>query len=503
MATYDGITYFGTCTDFYNSIINGKSQPHPRELKIIKKFINTYNRKNTFIDIGAHIGTVSIPYSKLFNQVICFEPNPETFVNLKKNIEYNKCNNILSYNDAISNSNNCFKLIKSGSNSGCYHIQNYNNTNKKTITLDELNINNKIDFIKIDTVGSELYVLEGAINTINKNKPLIQVETNKLSEINFNYDKSKIYNFLKNLGYIIYDDDNDDPIFIHNDTKTMNKYNNDPIFIHNDTKTMNKYNNKYIYYYDSLRNEGIYNFGDYITLFIYKSIFLTQPILDINGGSKNEDVIIGAGTILKDCKNNSIIWGTGLSSENDIIVKPKKIISVRGPLTRNRLLKIGIECPENYGDIGLILPYFYHPIINKKYKLGIIPHYIDKKTFNSIYKNNDENVKIIDVSKPIKNVINEILECEMTISSSLHGIIVSHAYNIKCMWIKITDKILSGIFKFRDYYGSLEIDNYNQMLPYIYKEQISLQDITQLIDNYPNPKFPINTKSILETCPFY
>ena len=97
----------------------------------------------------------------------------------------------------------------------------------------------------------------------------------------------------------------------------------------------------------------------------------------------------------------------------------------------------------------------------------------------------------------------EILECEMTISSSLHGIIVSHAYNIKCMWIKITDKILSGIFKFRDYYGSLEIDNYNQMLPYIYKEQISLQDITQLIDNYPNPKFPINTKSILETCPFY
>lgn len=216
MAKYDNITYFGACSDFHNSIITGKSQPYPRELKIIKQFIKTYNKNNTFIDIGAHIGTVSIPYSKLFNQVISFEPNLENYESLKKNIEYNNCNNIITYNVAVSNSNDSYKLIKSGRNSGCFHIEKSENTNNKTIRLDELNINSKIDFIKIDTEGSELYVLEGAINTINKNKPLIQVETNKLSEINFNYDKSKIYNFLYNLGYVIYDDDNNDPIFIYN-----------------------------------------------------------------------------------------------------------------------------------------------------------------------------------------------------------------------------------------------------------------------------------------------
>ena len=115
---------------------------------------------------------------------------------------------------------------------------------------------------------------------------------------------------------------------------------------------------------------------------------------------------------------------------------------------------------------------------------------------------NDEDVKIIDVTEPIQIVIKDILECEMTISSSLHGIIVSHAYNVRSMWIKLTNKIGGGFFKYRDYYGSLKIDNYNEMLPYIYNKQISTNETIKLINEYPNPIFPINTKSIVELCPF-
>lgn len=263
---------------------------------------------------------------------------------------------------------------------------------------------------------------------------------------------------------------------------------------------INKY--EYIYYNKSYEKENVYNFGDFVTSFIYETLFLKKPLLDINGGSGNKDVILGCGSILENSRSNSIIWGSGLIMENQTIKKPKKILSVRGPLTRNRLIKLGIDCPESYGDIGLILPYFYYPEIKKKYKLGIITHYIDKEKFNEIYMKNDDDVKIIDVTQPIEIVIKDILECEMTISSSLYGIIVSHAYNIKSMWIKLTDKIKGCTFKYRDYYGSLKLDNYNEMLPYIYNKQISTNEIIKLINNYPNPKFPINTKSIIELCPF-
>jgi pyruvyltransferase len=259
---------------------------------------------------------------------------------------------------------------------------------------------------------------------------------------------------------------------------------------------------RYVFYYNKCKCRNNYNFGDFVTPFIYNTLFLEEPILDIKGGPKEDDVVIGAGNILSSARSNSIIWGTGFMFGTENIRKPKKILSVRGPLTRNRLLELGINCPESYGDIGLILPYFYYPEVKKKYKLGIIPHYIDKERFNEIYKNNDEDVKIIDVTEPIQNVINCILECEMTISSSLHGIIVSHAYNVKSMWIKLTDKIGGKFFKYRDYYGSLNIDNYNEMTPYIYDKQISITEIIKLINDYPNPTFPINTKSIIELCPF-
>ena len=51
-----------------------------------------------------------------------------------------------------------------------------------------------------------------------------------------------------------------------------------------------------------------------------------------------------------------------------------------------------------------------------------------------------------DVEKTTK----EIMECETIISSSLHGVIVSHAYQIPAVWIKFSDKLSGDNVKFYD-----------------------------------------------------
>lgn len=254
----------------------------------------------------------------------------------------------------------------------------------------------------------------------------------------------------------------------------------------------------HIYYFAKCKTHNNYNFGDFITPYIYKKIYNRDAINDETGTNKH---VIGAGSVLYRSNANSVIWGTGFMFGRENIKHPHEILSVRGKLTRRRLLELDIMCPEVYGDIGLILPHFYNPKIEKKYKLGIIPHYIDTDKFDKIGYTKEDTI-VIDVTDPIEKVIDNILSCEYTISSSLHGIITSHAYNIKCMWMRVTDQIGGGNFKFRDYYSSILETGWQSIRPYMYRAPIPVDQMIELINNYINPVLPIDTKYILDLCPF-
>ena len=241
------------------------------------------------------------------------------------------------------------------------------------------------------------------------------------------------------------------------------------------------------------------NLGDCITSYIYEKIKGIKPIY-CTEKNLDEPVYFGSGSILVSCKNwkNVVVWGTGIMFSNDTFDEPTKTLAVRGPLTRKRYLELGYDCPEVYGDIGLLLPRFYKSKTTKLYKVGVIPHYVDyefcKKIFSTL-----NSVKIIDICRDIEDVIDDICECDMTISSSLHGIIVSHAYGIKSCWVKFSEKILGDNSKYFDYYSSLGLSVHK---PIIIDYKRMMYNITKLIENYPNPKFPIDTKNLMRVCPF-
>ncbi|MDH5181671.1 MAG: polysaccharide pyruvyl transferase family protein [Gammaproteobacteria bacterium] len=206
------------------------------------------------------------------------------------------------------------------------------------------------------------------------------------------------------------------------------------------------------------------------------------------------------GSIAAWATGKSIIYGAGCLTSaglNRRKNRPHKIIAVRGALTRAGFLKIGVECPEQYGDAGLLYSLFYKPVIEKKYEVGIIPHYVDYHHPWLVKYADDPQVKIIDIRGDIEKVIDDVVACEMTISSSLHGIVCSNSYNVPSLWVDFGGKILGNGFKFRDYWTCI---NYSgQDKPVIISQQTRLADVTNRLESY---KIDIDLHSMLALNPF-
>lgn len=147
---------------------------------------------NTVLDIGANIGSASIPVC-VKNQLnlIAIEASKENALELLRNVSVNNIQAQVHIFALVDSENgNFIKLFKPGGNSGANSIErNWNssvNTNPTeewvpTTTLDRLNTlleldRNRISFIKIDVEGAELQVLRGGREFFTENRAPILLE---------------------------------------------------------------------------------------------------------------------------------------------------------------------------------------------------------------------------------------------------------------------------------------------------------------------------------------
>jgi pyruvyltransferase len=222
------------------------------------------------------------------------------------------------------------------------------------------------------------------------------------------------------------------------------------------------------------------NFGDILSPIILENIS-GKKVNRIRSSYFNKKHYLGIGSILDRATNHSVVWGSGFISEKSTFIsKPNKILAVRGKLTREILINNGVDCPEIYGDPALLLPRYYKPKITKNYKLGIMPHYIDKSNDNLKKFKNDNEILIIDIqnSNPL-NVIDLMLSCERIVTSSLHGIILSDAYKIPNLWVSFSNNIIGGNFKYHDYFSSV---NRTKINPIIFTDKMDKIELIKKCD---------------------
>lgn len=249
-----------------------------------------------------------------------------------------------------------------------------------------------------------------------------------------------------------------------------------------------------------------YNLGDDLNWYLVKKLqrkkisLLKAPILDLCSFFKEDNYLIIGSTITWMANEKTVIWGAGVMDEDQPLkAKPKKVCAVRGPLSRKYLLEKGVNCPEVYGDPALLMKYFYKPNAKKRYKLGVIPHYIDFKSgkFDALKNNSDVLFIKMQDYKSVQDVIDQIASCEMILSSSLHGLILSETYDVPNIWMKVSDNIAGGAFKYLDYYESMGI---HDAVPYLLNGNESEDDLVNLFSGYK--KGFIDLKPLVKAAPF-
>ena len=166
---YEKDTYVGQSLENY-----GEYSPDETET-----ILSLADKNKLCLDIGANFGAISQALESSGFNCVSFEPQPDIFNILCKNIKGQKFNCALGDIEGttkipIINPNEAINY--GGISVGYYSLLGAIDVQIKT--LDSFNFEN-VGFIKIDVEGYEEKVLRGAEKLIEKCRPILYVEDNK------------------------------------------------------------------------------------------------------------------------------------------------------------------------------------------------------------------------------------------------------------------------------------------------------------------------------------
>jgi len=204
---------------------------------------------------------------------------------------------------------------------------------------------------------------------------------------------------------------------------------------------------------------GKVNLGDYLSVVVFDYMTARENINQDKKISKTKH-LYAVGSIIGFGFQNATIWGSGILSlpasfgnrqKYNHFLRKLDIRLVRGPQTREFLIKKGYRCPEKYGDPAVLMPLIYTPQkaeIKKDYM--VVLH-------KDTYIENENAVSM--ATTDYKAFIDKIANSKKVISSSLHGIILAEVYGVPAVLLEDTPT-RESMFKFDDYYRSTKRFDY-------------------------------------------
>ena len=143
----------------------------------------------TLMEAGPYIGDMTIPLSRMVDQMYVFEPQPQVREVLEWNLRENGCENVQVFPFALGHMNGKMRVVEHemGNSPGSNYLrEDIGTTEVEVRTLDGLDLSGGelsrpvISMIKADVEGMEIPLLYGARHTIKRERPLLFLENNAI-----------------------------------------------------------------------------------------------------------------------------------------------------------------------------------------------------------------------------------------------------------------------------------------------------------------------------------
>ncbi len=156
---------------------------HDYGLKYLPEYVHEYIKGKDFLDAGAYLGDTSILLLKKYNpkRVFAYEPVNENVEHLKETIKKNSTDQIVIVNKGLGDKEGEIDIyISPGQLSGCTTNGSLagSSTIKETIhitTIDNECKDRKVGLIKMDIEGAEYSAIQGALETIKRDSPVLLI----------------------------------------------------------------------------------------------------------------------------------------------------------------------------------------------------------------------------------------------------------------------------------------------------------------------------------------
>ncbi|MHA7171695.1 polysaccharide pyruvyl transferase family protein [Arthrobacter monumenti] len=146
--------------------------------------------------------------------------------------------------------------------------------------------------------------------------------------------------------------------------------------------------------------------------------------------------------------DGDVVWGTGVNGKalgKRISARRLDIRGVRGPLTRNHLIKRGFDVPPRYGDPGLLLgtlwPRRMLECNQLRRSVSVFPNFNDFRAWTG-------DPLVVDPTSPLQHCLRIIASSDLVVGSSLHAIVVAESLGIPA---RLVESQAEPTFKYRDY----------------------------------------------------